>query len=318
VNGFFAQLTFPHSSPKPRHIILLFLLVLFAKQLIPAQENPSVPTQKTMVVENVNDTEVIVFNKDLLIKGQVKGAMTFGGDVVVEGLVEGDVATVGGSVIQRDGAFIGGDVIILGGSYNHGKTAPYRNPNGATIIYAGYEEQLRGIAQDPSSLLAPQFSWAYVGSRILVILFWFVISLAITTLAPGAISRAMTRLQLSSWRVAIIGFFATLAGTVGVIGGLSFFPTPVSAILSLMALILLLLAFVFGYVVVQAHTGKILQRLILPRFNQSESVSLLLGAFLWTALFSLPYIWTFAVIGMLVVSLGLVLTARTSTTWKKA
>ena len=43
--------------------------------------------------------------------------MSLGGDVIVEGVVEGDVATIGGSVIQKAGSRIGGDVIVLGGTY---------------------------------------------------------------------------------------------------------------------------------------------------------------------------------------------------------
>src|SRR3712207_7390454 len=117
--------------------------------------------------------------------------MAFGGDIVVEGRIEGDVATVGGSVFQRPNSYIDGDVVIIGGAYNHGKTAPGRNPDSQTVMYAGYENELREAMQNPVSLTAPAFSSWYLVQRILAVLFWFVISFVLTTISPGAISRAI-------------------------------------------------------------------------------------------------------------------------------
>ena len=37
--------------------------------------------------------------------------------MIVEGRVEGDAAAIGGSVFQREGSYIGGDVIVVGGKY---------------------------------------------------------------------------------------------------------------------------------------------------------------------------------------------------------
>jgi hypothetical protein len=44
---------------------------------------------------------------------------------------------------------------------------------------------------------------------------------------------------------------------------------------------------------------------------------LLLGVILWVTLASLPYVWPFVIAGLLVVSLGLALTARYRISWKK-
>jgi len=49
----------------------------------------------------VVSSTVFGMGQSIRITGTVKeGAMAFGGDVIVEGAVEGDVAAIGGSVIQ--------------------------------------------------------------------------------------------------------------------------------------------------------------------------------------------------------------------------
>src|SRR5262249_60618079 len=90
-------------------------------------EQPGDPQAR--VIEGVSNTTVFGMGQSIRITGTVKeGAIAFGGDVIVEGAVDGDVAAIGGSVIQREGARIGGDVIVLGGISHYGNDAPERGP----------------------------------------------------------------------------------------------------------------------------------------------------------------------------------------------
>jgi hypothetical protein len=293
----------------------VFMLVAAASAQSTPNEHPGDPQAR--VIDGVSNTTVFGMGQSIRITGRVKeGAIAFGGDVIVEGSVDGDVAAIGGSVIQRENARIGGDVIVLGGIYHHGKAAPDRDPKSVTIMYAGYEDQLRQVMRDPFSLLHPQWSAVFLGTRFLAVLIWFVISLALVAVMPNTIGRAVTRLQLTSVRVALIGFLGSVAITAGVIGSLWVLPEIIGAAVSLMALLLAVVATVFGRVVVFAATGQWLQRLLLPRLR-SESVILLIGVTFWIILSSLPYIWPFVQAGLLVASLGLALTARYRIGWKK-
>jgi hypothetical protein len=292
---------------------LLFVLMAAAFAQPTANQHPGDPQAR--VIDGVVNTTVFGMGQSIRITGTVKeGAMSFGGDVIVEGVVEGDVAAIGGSVIQRPGARIGGDVIVLGGIYHHDKEAPDRDPKSVTIMYAGYEDQLRQIMRDPFSVLHPQLSAIFLGTRLLAILVWFVISLAVTAVMPNTVSRAVTRLQLSSLRVAIIGFVGSLALTLGVLGSLWLLPSIISAAIVLLALLLATVATVFGRVVIVATTGRWLQRKLLPQ-AKSEAVMLLLGVTFWILMSSIPYIWPFVQAGLLVASLGLALTARYRVGW---
>jgi hypothetical protein len=290
-------------------------LVAIQAQTTP-EDHPGDPNAR--VIEGVNNTTVFGMGQSIRITGEVKeGAIAFGGDVIVEGTVVGDVAAIGGSVVQREGSRIGGDVIVLGGIYHHGKAAPGRDPKSVTIMYAGYEDQLRHVMREPFSLLRPQLTPVFFGVRLLAILFWFIIALALTAAMPNTVSRAMARLQLTSLRVALIGLLGSIVVTVGVFLALLVLPPLIGVLISLLAVLLVIVATLFGRVVISAATGRWLQRRFFPKLK-SESVTLLLGITFWVIMASLPYVWPVVVAGLLVTSLGLALTARYRLNWKKS
>jgi hypothetical protein len=297
----------------------LFCCVFLFTISICAQQQPSISLadENTLVVEDAKDMEIYSFGKKVIVKKEAKGVLAFGGDVIIEGRVEGDVATIGGSIYQKEGAYIGGDVIAFGGAYKHDSAQPLRNAEKETIVFAGYEDELREMMQDPTQIFAPQWSWSFLAHRLLSALFWFIVSLGLTTLAPGAVSRAVARFQLSTAKIIGLGLLAGIVSTIGVITGLKFLPGYVGTITGLMVFVILILAYVFGRVSLQMCVGKWLQKMILPEKRHSESVALLFGVLFFTILLSLPYVWALAVFVLWTASLGLVLTARSTNNWQK-
>ena len=291
--------------------ILLAVFALFAQS-----PNIASSDENTLTIEEPQG-EIYSFGKNVVVRGNAKGVLVFGGDAVIEGAVDGDVAAIGGSIIQKETGSISGDVIIFGGAYRPEGKTPLRNPEKETIVFAVFEEDFRRLAQNPSQLFSPNFSLGFLAQRVLLLLFWFVISLALTTIAPGAVSRAVTRFQLSKLKVFAVGSVGFLLTTVGVMASLSFLPNYVSAIVSLMVFVLLLLGYVYGRVALQVSIGKQLQKHLLPNNKHSETFALLIGAFVWTLLLSIPYLWTFALIALIAASVGLVLTARSTNNWQK-
>jgi len=308
---YFFQISLKHSLRGFIYICLV-AATFYAQTTITSGSN-----NETIIIEEAKDREVFSFGKNVVVKQGAKGVFAFGGDVIIEGIVEGDVATIGGSIIQKENAFIGGDVIIFGGTYRPESKNPLRNVGKETVMYAGYEEELRNLTQNPSQLFSPTFSWAFLAQRLLSVLFWFIVTLTFATLAPGAVSRAIVRFQLSNLKVIGIGFLIFVVTTFGVIASLSFLPNYVSAIVSLMAFILLMLAYVFGRVTLQVSIGKFLQKRFLPESRQSETLAILIGVFVWTIFLSIPYFWTFALLILMSSSIGLIITARTTDNWQK-
>src|SRR4030095_12783061 len=134
----------------------------------------------------------------------------------------------------------------------------------------------------------------------------------------GTISRGVTRLRLTSLRVAVIGVLGALVIAAGVAVGLRILPQTISVLIGLMAMLLTLLAWLFGRVVLSAATGRWLQQKYFPLGKNSEAVALLLGTAFWVLLTSLPYIWPFVVIFIGLISLWLPRTAGYGVGWRRA
>lgn len=295
--------------------LAIWLLVLMSAVYAQTSTTPA-GEEKEVLVNGVTDSTVFGIGSSVRVTGTVKqGAMSLGGDVIVEGVVEGDVAAIGGDVIQRAGARIGGDIIVLGGTY-HADASVQRNPDAKTIMYAGYQQELREMMRDPTGLLSPRWSPTFLGTRLLVVLFWFIVSLALTAVMPGTISRGVARLQLSSPRVATIGLIGVVVLFASVGLCLWIMPEPVRALVGLLALLLMIIASVFGRVVLYAATGRWLQRKYVSIGKHSEAVALLLGTSFWVLLTSLPYVWPVVAVLILIISFGLALTARYRVGWK--
>lgn len=317
------QIQLPQVAPALRRfgisrLIALVVWLLVLMTAVYAQGSGTAKTEENMVVVNgVTDSTVFGIGNSVKITGIVKqGAMSLGGDVIVEGEVEGDVATIGGDVIQLPGSRIGGDIIVLGGTYRAEGTQAPRNSDAVTIMYAGYQEELRDLMRNPTGLFSPRWSPTYFGTRFLVVLFWFIVSLALTAVMPGTISRGVARLQLTSLRVAVIGLIGLVVVFFGVMLSLWIMPEPIRVLIGLLALLLLLVASVFGRVILYAATGRWLQRKYVSFGKNSEAVALLLGTGFWVLLTSLPYVWPFMAAFILIISFGLALTARYRVGWK--
>lgn len=319
------ELNLPYAqaaTPKPAapsffKAALLLLLLLTAAVITQAQVADATRAGDELVVEDSLMGDVLELGRPVRVRGEVKkGVLAFGGDVIVEGRVEGDVAAIGGSVIQLDGSYVGGDVMVVGGEYRHAAGAT-RNPAGWTMMIAGYEQELREMARNPASLLTPRITLSFVGWRLLAVLFWFVVSIALTAVSPGAVSRAAARLHLTLARVALIGLLGAFVMGPVVFYVLEYLPTALAALAGVTAMLLLLLSYLFGRVVIHAATGRWLQRVLLPEERRSESVALLLGAVFWAVALSLPYLWPVLVVALVVTSLGLALTARYRLNFRK-
>lgn len=304
----------------PKWLILCGLsILLFANLSIFAQiQQPGfVVDEKTLIVDDAPDMDVLAFGKSVIIKKRAKSVFSFGGNILIEGNVDGDVGVLGGSLIQKEGARIGGDVIVIGGTYRAESRDPIRSEGKQTIMFGMFEEEIRGLADDPTQIFSPTYSLSFIAQRLLSILFWFVVSLGLTTLAPGAVSRSIARFQLSTTKVIGLGLLAFFVTMVCILGSLSFLPSYINAIFGLMAIVLMMLAYVFGRVALQVSVGKMVQKHFFPEKNRSETMAILIGVIIWTVLLSLPYVWMLGVLTLFSAGIGLVLTARTSNGWLK-
>ena len=261
----------------------------------------------------VNDSpemSVIAVAKTVVVKQSAKDVFVFGGDVVIEGNVSGDVGVIGGTITQKEGAFIGGDVIVIGGAYKPDGQQPLRTAGKETIVFGILEDELRDLGRNPESILSPSLTPAFFAQRILSALFWFVVTLGFATIAPGAVSRAIARTKLTPAKVTGLGLAGLIGSLLLVSTASTALPEYLSVIVWLMVVGLLMLAYLFGRVTLQLSIGKYLQKHLLPSYKSNETVAILFGVIVWTVFLSLPYIWILAVLAVFAAGVGLVITAR--------
>lgn len=271
---------------------------------------------KTFVVEDAPDQDIVSFGKTVEIKKSAKTVLAVGGDVIVDGSVKEDVAALGGNVIQKEQGYIGGHVVLIGGTYKHEAPEPLREPGTQTIIIDAFGDQLRNAGQHPSQLLSPEFSLSFLAQRAIVALIWFVITLVFTTIAPGAVGRAVARINLSALKILALGGGVLVAGFALCVTSVATLPGYLWGTLVVMCMILLLLSYTFGKVALQVTTGKLIQKHLLSEANRSETFATLFGVLVWTTLLSLPYVWLIALLSVFFFGTGLILTGKTSPKWQ--
>lgn len=318
MHNLFEQFRSRSKSPHPLAAILVAFVIVpfFCGAAIASPEISTSEDESTVIVGDAPDQEVYVIGKSVIVNKRAKGVLAIGGDVIIEGRIEGDVATIGGNVVQKEKAYIGGDIIVFGGAYKPESENPLREPGRETVMFGVFEEELRNFGQNPSQIFSPTLSISFIAQRLVLALFWFIVSIVITTIAPGAVSRAVARLHLSLLKVCALGGAALLFLIGGIITGALMLPNYLSATVALLGVLLLVLFYVFGRVSLQVSVGKLVQKYFMAEGNRSETLAILIGVLIWTLLLSLPYIWLIALFAVFAVGSGLVLTGRTPTKWR--
>jgi len=290
-------------------LLLLLTTAAFSQSVFAHPEISVSEDQKMITVGDAPEQEVYAFGKSVTVRKCAKGVLAVGGDVVVEGRIEGDVATIGGNVYQKHDGYVGGDIIVIGGSYKSEAEKPAREEGKQTVVFGMLEEQLKGIAQDPSSLLSPSVSLSFFAQRLVLALIWFIISIVFATIAPGAVGRAAAKLNLSPVKVCAVGAGVfTVAGVV-VIASAMMLPNFLAAATIGLCLLLLLFGYVFGRIALHVSLGKWIQRTMFPDNNRSETLATLTGVLVWTLVLSLPFIWPIALFATFAFGIGLIVMA---------
>lgn len=264
-----------------------------------------------LVIEESDDLheDLVVVGREVVIVGHVRGGvLALGGDVNVSGTVDGDVASIGGSVVQSSGSHISGDVLIVGGHYTHASDK-CRGSRSETVVFAGTGDALRDFFANPArQLLVPTLDRGYFGWRIAAALSSFLLAILLVAIAPAQVSRASERLAADSLKIAAIGLVGTLAVVLFVGIALVALPAPLSAVLSGLTLLVLVVVQLFGRVVAYFLVGRWLQRRLLGTSSRSQTVALLLGVLAFAFVGSLPIVGALLVFATFILSVGIMLT----------
>ncbi|MBX3283154.1 MAG: hypothetical protein KF756_11825 [Acidobacteria bacterium] len=299
-------------------MLVFFALTALSHSVAAHPEISVSEEQKMITVGDAPDQEVYAFGKSVTVSKRAKGVLAVGGDVVIEGRIEGDVATIGGNVIQKHDAYVGGDVIVIGGAYKPEAEKPERVDGKQTVVFGMLEDELKSVAQDPASLLSPSVSLSFFAQRLVLALIWFVISIAFSTIAPGAVGRAAAKLNLVPVKVCAIGAGVFMATGIIVIAGALTLPNFLAAAAIGLCMLLLLFGYVFGRIALHVSLGKWIQRTTFPSNNRSETLATLTGVLVWTLVLSLPFVWPIALFATFAFGIGLIVIAVSKAEFRPA
>jgi hypothetical protein len=181
---------------------LLLACMLLGSALLGAAKNDKdirIPPGATHTA-NIN-----AFNSFLDIAGKVEASVfLFGGRLRLSGEVSGDVICLGSQVDIMDGAVIGRDLIVIGGSVNKAQDCRLNGD----FYFVRTREDLKKIARTLLPFL-PQ-SGGLTFFKISKIFFWFILAMLTLSLLPGKIEQAAEMLKKSPLRYGALGLLMLL------------------------------------------------------------------------------------------------------------
>jgi hypothetical protein len=225
---------------------------------------------------SVDAKNIIKIGKDINIGNdqRVNNAIAVAGQITVNGLVENDVVTVGGSIVLTNEAVVRGNVICIGGVVVQG--------NGAQVYGNITEVNSSNISTALSSAFYGDMdAWSWLVDIIYFCFFVMILMLALlmAALFPRPLNAIADSIHGNKAKSFFWGFLATLMIT-------PFFMLLLFSFIGIplipLAFAALLLAFIFGFIGVSALLGNFVLTKIFHRHEKSLIQETLLGlVLLW-------------------------------------
>ncbi len=211
------------------------------------------------------------------VQGHVQGStQSVGGNVTISGEVDGDVTAIGGNITVASGGIthgslraVGGQVILAQGAV---QTAATTNNQGTWWQMHQNRPMLHPVPSDS-------------GSFWLGLLFWISASVGLTAFAPEAVGHV--RFTIAR-RMLVSGVSGAVIALVGVVVGAILFLTCLGIPVTLLIALALWIAWVVGTVACGSWLGATFLRGLRHGRDSSLLVSTLLGVLILTLLKALP------------------------------
>lgn len=249
-----------------------------------------------VVVDNheVICSNITSFGGNVVIRGMVEGdVVSFASNVVIDGKVNGDVKLYGGNVTLQNGAYVNGDIHLCGGNWVEGSSSQFHG----TVIDC------------PSSLNQFLANNGGPGFHLWSILIWVVLGVLLTSLLPEHVMLVRTTVLVKGRRSLALGLLSILLAPVILVVLTALI---ISIPLAIIVAIGLIAAWALGVVAVGWLLGEYIVQRIAPQHN-TRLLQVAVGLIVLMVVGSLPYIGLFISVGAGLVGLGAVLLSRFGT-----
>lgn len=253
---------------------------------------------------------IITFGGHVVVEGIVKESIVaFGGTVIVNGEVGDTVLGFGANIELRPEAIIKGDVVSIGGTLDR---APGSRIDGDTIFFKTSDELWESLKQGFTGLFGISLIPLFISFKLISLFIWFILALIIVALFPKQIQNTASQIKESFWGVFGIGILSIIIFT-----GLVLFSALISLILIgiplLIALIFIGLALkIFSRVIIFYFLGDILAK----AFGAKQPriiLQVLLGFLLFGFLTIIPVLGTLFSLFFSIIGWGAVIKSKFGT-----
>jgi hypothetical protein len=236
--------------------------------LVPAPRPPRPPSRRKMVAYNmIRFGEDVEVRPDEVVNGD---AIIVGGDLVVEGEVEGDAIVLAGNLYAGRHAHIRGQAIAIGGRVETGSGAEIQ---GQTVSLTLFPRRLPWL----------QTSWPGWVALVLDVLklgFLVLVSGLLLLLVPARVQRARELLGQSFLRCLAVGLLVLMGGSAAltvamILLAVTLIGIPAALVLAFAVGILLVASLLVGALLIGDRFQELLNRPV-----KAPLVSVLLGLFL--------------------------------------
>lgn len=257
-------------------------------------QQPAVGSATVIDGSEVICSDITSFGGSIVISGIVQGdVVSFGGNVVIGGTVNGNVKLYGGNITLQKDAYVNGDIHLCGGNWIEGTTSQL---HGNRIGCQNSISQL--LTQDSSP-----------GLRLLFILIWIAVGSLLTWFLPEHVMLVRTTARIKVKRSLVLGFLSVLLAPVVLIVLTALI---ISIPLAIIVAIGFIAAWTLGTVAVGWLVGDSIVRRVLPQHN-TRQVQLVVGLTVLVLAESLPYIGLLISVAAGLIGLGAVLLSRFGT-----
>ncbi len=256
------------------------------------------PSFGSAVVVNGNEvicSDITSFGGTVVIRGVVRGnIVSFGGNVIIAGTADGNIYLYGGNVTMQNEAQVNGNIHLCGGQWVRGDRS-----------------QLHGAVSGCSQSVAQIFlnDGGNFEFRFWVIITWIGAGLLLMTLLPEHVMLVRMTVRSKTRRSFVLGLLslllapAVLAVLIALIVALP---------LAIIVAIGLLAAWVLGTVAIGWLVGDYLLKRVAPQYN-TRLAQVIVGLVLLALAESFPYIGWFVSIIVGMVGVGAVFLSRFGT-----
>ncbi len=185
-------------------LVFLFLISGFS----PLNGQGLILKKNITVEEHDIQDNVISFGGTILVKGIVKeNVISFGGDIIIEGEVGVAVVGFGANIVLKSSAEIKGDVVSIAGKLDKNPGAFVKGDT--MTFFFDTPEAFSGIFKNGLSGLIP----IILIFKLISLVFWFILAIIIAAIFPRQTLLASTQLRTSFWPTFGVGFLSIVVYT---------------------------------------------------------------------------------------------------------